>query len=1056
MHTATFSFTDEYNKLNPAQKKAVETTEGPVLVVAGPGTGKTQILAARIGNILDKGLAFAENILCLTYTDAGVTAMRKRLIKFIGAEAYKVNIHTFHSFCNKVIQDNPDTFGFGEMESISDIEEIELLEKLIDSFAKNHPLKRWRGQIYFEVSRLKNLFSIMKKENIDAGKLEKAVEWYLENEYPKQKGVIAGRKFTTKDGVTFEKGDLRTDKVEEERTKFETTIAAAKEFEGYQNLKKAASRYDYDDMIVDVMHALQTNEWLLGRYQEQYQYFLVDEYQDTNGSQNEILRLLYSFWETPNVFVVGDDDQSIYRFQGANLDNIIHFYKDTIAKLNQKEQENRIIVLKQNYRSTQEILNLAAESIENNHERLIHQIKNITLDKSLSASGDIAKKNEVKPRLMAYPNPSHEVADVAYQIIQLKEKGVSLSEIGVLYIQHKQATELQQCLNQKNIPVSTKKSVDILNERFTNMLLEILTYIVEENRIPHSREDLLFNIMHFPFFDIKPIQIARLSFELREHRYSKPKTTWREALLNLEKIFDEESVTKIHALAELANKWQKSLQELPVQLLFQSILDDIRALEYVKKHKEKVWLLQELKTLFDFVKAENQKKPNMSLTDFLETVQQLRNYSLSVPFVKSSYAEEAVQLTTIHGSKGLEYTYVFLIGCVSNLWESKRAYNSTFKLPEGMMQATEKESKFEDLRRLFFVAITRAKQHLQISYYDQDLNGKYLTPSLFITDIKDNKTLVIEEKQLGDEEIFEFNILQLIQEKISPELIEENMLKKRLEKYSMSVTHLNNYLDCPLKFYYHNFIQIPQAKNSSLAFGSAVHDAIEGLFKEMKANESKFPSVEEFIDFGKKQMFKQQDSFTKKEYSQKVAYLDKFFPEYYNTYVELWNKNVNFEKKLVAVYKDINLTGKLDKIEFNGNNIVIVDYKTGQYRSDKKKLFQAPSETFKNPESPSHEEKFGGNYWRQAVFYKILIDFSITPNQRIWHLERTEFDFVEPNPGSGIFHKEQIIISPKDVQIVQEQITSTWQNIKALNFDGCGKEDCPWCAGELEKQEEDV
>jgi DNA helicase II / ATP-dependent DNA helicase PcrA len=1056
MHTATFSFTDEYNKLNPAQKQAVETTEGPVLVVAGPGTGKTQILAARIGNILDKGLAFAENILCLTYTEAGVTAMRKRLIKFIGAEAYKVNIHTFHSFCNKVIQDNPDTFGFGEMESISDIEEIELLEKLIDTFSKDNPLKRWRGQIYYDVPRLKNLFSIMKRENLNAAKVEKAVDWYLENEYPNQKGVIAGRKITGTDNVVYQKGELRLDKVAQERTTFETTIAAAKEFENYQKLKKEASRYDYDDMILDVMHALQNNEWLLSRYQEQFQYFLVDEYQDTNGAQNEILRLLYSYWETPNIFVVGDDDQSIYRFQGANLENIIHFYQDTIGKLAQEEQEQRIIVLKQNYRSTQEILNLAANCIENNKDRLVNQIKTIALDKTLSAAGDIAKENKVQPKLVVYPNPSHEVADIANQIIALSQNGVPLNEIGVLYIQHKQATELQQCLNQKNIPVSTKKSVDILNERFTNMLLDILTYIVEENRIPHSREDLLFNMMHFPFFDIKAIQIARLSFELRESRYSKPKTTWREALLNLEKIFDEESLTKIHAIAELTNKWQKDLQEFPVQLFFQSILDDLHALDYVKQHREKVWLLQELKTLFDFVKEENQKKPNMSLSEFLETIQQLRNYSISIPFVKSSYAEEAVQLSSVHGSKGLEYSYVFLIGCVSNLWETKRARSSTFRLPDGMFQKVDSDSKFEDLRRLFFVAITRAKQHLQISYYNEDLSGKDLTPSLFVTDIKENENLMIQEMQLDDEAIFEFNILQLMQEKISPELIEENMLKKRLEKYSMSVTHLNNYLECPLKFYYHNFIQIPQAKNASLAFGSAVHDAIEGLFKEMKAQVDVFPSVEEFIDLGKKQLYKQQDSFTKKEYNQKLEYLEKFFPEYYNTYVAIWNKNVNFEKKLVAVFKDINLTGKLDKIEFDGKDITIVDYKTGQYKSDKKKLFLPPSEKYKKPEDPTHEEKHGGNYWRQAVFYKILIDFSITTSQRDWHLIRTEFDFVEPNPNTGDFHKEKIIITPNDLQIVQNQITNTWQNIKALNFDGCGKEDCQWCAGELEKQEEDV
>ncbi|MCB0509963.1 MAG: UvrD-helicase domain-containing protein, partial [Bacteroidetes bacterium] len=208
MHSTTFNFTEEYNKLNSIQKLAVETTEGPVLVVAGPGTGKTQILAARIGNILDKGLAFAENILCLTYTEAGVTAMRKRLIQFIGAEAHKVNIHTFHSFCNKIIQDNPECFGFDEMEALSDLEEVELLEKLIDGFDKNHPLKRWAGSIYFESSRLKMLFSLMKRENFSAEKIENAIQTYLED-LPNREDFVYKRKYGN-----FKPGDLKIAKVD--------------------------------------------------------------------------------------------------------------------------------------------------------------------------------------------------------------------------------------------------------------------------------------------------------------------------------------------------------------------------------------------------------------------------------------------------------------------------------------------------------------------------------------------------------------------------------------------------------------------------------------------------------------------------------------------------------------------------------------------------------------------------------------------------------------------------------------------------------------------------
>lgn len=1055
MENIKYDFLEEYNRLNPAQKQAVETIDGPVLVVAGPGTGKTQILAARVGNILNRTDAMAENILCLTYTEAGVTAMRKRLIKFIGTEAYKVNIHTFHSFCNRVIQENSDLFGFGEMDAISDLEEIALFEELIDGFENDNILKRLRGEIYYDISRLKSLFSIMKKENISPEKLEKAVAEYLEA-LEDSDAFICKRKTTTKEGVTFLKGDVRTDKIEEERKKFDPAIAASKQFDKYQLLKQKASRYDFDDMILNVMEQFQKNEYLLSRYQEQFLYFLVDEYQDTNGSQNEILKLLFSFWEKPNVFVVGDDDQSIYRFQGASLSNILDFYELTLADLPKEEQAKRIIVLKENYRSTQEILDIAAKTIKENNERLINQISAVTLDKDLHASGDVAKGNTVLPKIVTYPNASHQTADIANQITALHEQGVNLKEIGVLYSQHKQGEDLQKCLNQKNIAVSNVKKVDILSSKMTNMLLDIMTYISDENSIPHSREDLLFNMMLYPFFDIKSVQVARLSFELRGNRYSKPKTTWREALENLEVIFDEKSLEQIKSIAKMTNKWQKDLQELPLQLLFQTILNDVDCIAYIRNHKEKYWLMQELKTLFDFIKQENAKNTNLSLAGFLDIIAQHRNYSISIPFIKSTYSDSAVQLSTIHGSKGLEYKYVFLLGLNSNLWESKKATNYGFSLPENLIQKVAKESKDEELRRLFFVALTRAEKYLQISNYTQDEKGKDLTPSVFLETLREDKNIVFEEKKLSDDEIFDYNVFQLMRENISPELIEENMLKKQLENYKMSVTHLNNYLECPLKFYYQNFIQIPQAKNGSMAFGSAVHDAIEVLFKQMKENDGQFPTVEEFVELGKRQMYKQQDSFTKKEYLQKIAYIEVFYAKYYNKYVTEWNKEVQLEEKLEAVYQDIKLTGKLDKIEFDKNDISIIDYKTGQWKPEKKKLFRAPTETPKKPEEPTFEETNGGNYWRQAVFYKILIDNSIRLYQRDWSLVKTEFDFVEPDAKTGEFHKEKVVISPNDVSIVKKQITDTMQKINELNFVGCGKEDCKICQGAYLKDEEDT
>ncbi|NJO25062.1 MAG: UvrD-helicase domain-containing protein, partial [Bacteroidia bacterium] len=150
-------FWQEYDKLNERQRKAVDTIDGPVMVIAGPGTGKTQILASRVGKILLETDSMPENILCLTYTDAGVVAMRKRLLDFIGSDAYKVNLYTFHAFCNDVIQENLSLFEKTALDPVSELEKIELFKQLIDAFPKNHPLKRYRGDVYFEINNLQPL-----------------------------------------------------------------------------------------------------------------------------------------------------------------------------------------------------------------------------------------------------------------------------------------------------------------------------------------------------------------------------------------------------------------------------------------------------------------------------------------------------------------------------------------------------------------------------------------------------------------------------------------------------------------------------------------------------------------------------------------------------------------------------------------------------------------------------------------------------------------------------------------------------------------------------------
>ena len=320
-------FRDEYERLNEMQRLAVDTIDGPVMVIAGPGTGKTQILASRVGKILLETDAQPENILCLTYTDAGVVAMRKRLLQFIGSDAYKVNIYTFHAFCNDVIQENLSLFEKTALDPISELEKIELFKELIDSFPKNHPLKRYRGDVYFEINNLQQLFSAMKREGWTPAYINEKIDDYI-GDIATRHEFIYKRKFKE-----FNTGDLKKDKIEEEKERKEKLRAAVNEFDRFQQMMRKRNRYDFDDMINWVIKAFEENKNLLATYQEKFLYILVDEYQDTSGTQNHIVQLLINYWEKPNVFVVGDDDQSIYRFQGANVGNMIDFVEDYSSQL---------------------------------------------------------------------------------------------------------------------------------------------------------------------------------------------------------------------------------------------------------------------------------------------------------------------------------------------------------------------------------------------------------------------------------------------------------------------------------------------------------------------------------------------------------------------------------------------------------------------------------------------------------------------------------------------------------------------------------------------------
>ncbi|MDX1409406.1 MAG: ATP-dependent helicase, partial [Saprospiraceae bacterium] len=446
----------------------------------------------RIGYILEQTQTAIQNVLCLTYTEAGAMEMRRRLIKYIGPTAYNGQIFTFHGFCNMVIHENLDRFGvYRDAQPASDLEQFQILREIIDEQPLDHPLKRFTGKIYYETTRLKKLFEAMKLERWTPAMMRETIDGWLERQRTNG-AYVYQRSGRTSSGRTYEKGDIKDAKFRKEVAKpMEVLRAAVDVFDLYNEKLATAGRYDYHDMLTWVHDALEADPDFLANYQERYMYMLVDEFQDSNGIQLSILKLLASHWDRPDVFIVGDDDQSIFRFQGANMQNITAY---------KRQYDPEVIVLTRNYRSSQHILDAASALIVNNEERLVKQFPEYT--KELSAEGPTAGSHEM-PAVLVYPNWTQEQAALLKELTDLHETGVLASEsVAVIYRMHRQVDELLHVLEVRNIPINVKKPVNVLWRPIIRNVLTILRYISLESKQIDSAEHLLFELMQYGFFGI--------------------------------------------------------------------------------------------------------------------------------------------------------------------------------------------------------------------------------------------------------------------------------------------------------------------------------------------------------------------------------------------------------------------------------------------------------------------------------------------------------------------------------------------------------------------------
>lgn len=1020
-------FLQRYNNLNDRQREAVDTIYGAVMVIAGPGTGKTEVLAMRIAALLrSEAQVQPHEILCLTYTDEATAQMRKRLLQIIGTPAHKVNIHTFHGFCNMVIQSHSEYFSRRELQAIDDLERSEMMRRLVEELPPGHRLRRLSGDIYFDTDKLGRLFDMMKKEHLQPAYVSTAIDQYIES-LPEREGYT----YKISRG-NYKKGDVKQDLLDKEIDRMENTRAAAMLFDTYTQMMKDAGRYDFNDMILWVLDAFAKHPWMLQSYQERYQFVLVDEFQDTNGAQNELLKYLTSYWDNPNVFVVGDDDQSIYEFQGARMRNITDFYA-------RHREDIKVIVLPHNYRSSQEVIDAAMAAIKNNNQRLINQLHDLQLDKNIVAANDRFRNDndKVKPIVREYANILQEEADIVMQIEQLKLKGVPLNNVAVLYSQHKQAENILALMERKGLPYNVKKKVNVLDLPVTEQIINVLRYLDKERRKKFDAEDVLFEIMHAPCFGIDPNDIAALALYMQASKKETGPLRWRLLLSNplLIESLNLRTAKAMHRLGHNLDNWETQQLGVPLPLLVEKILHEGGIVAHVLGTIDHVWGMQALNTFFNHVKerwAANQRiKPGA----YVEMTDRMRKERIAMNMERVVQSDDGVYFFTAHSSKGNEFEHVFLIGCTANYWEKKSGINNNYKMPDTITATTDDtdSNKEEVARRLFYVALTRAKKHLHVSYAAADNTGKSLPHSVFIDEISSAEER--EHSKVSTEAIIDH-----IQWALQPvpdvriKIANAMWIDQVLRQFTMSATTLTKFLRCPLEFYYENLLRVPMQRKDVFGYGTAIHYALERMYIDMKrSNTLSFPPKEDVLAAFRSELQRERASFTDVQYERRLEQGVQELSAYYDHFIEKLHKDVEVELKVNRYYLDgVPITGKIDKIEIAPEGCVVVDYKTG----DPDKSASA------NVAQPNEKAPLGGDYWRQMVFYKLLLE---NAEDRTWVVKGGRFDYIQ-KPAKGDYKQFVVPIYKPDEDAVRAQLKDAYGRIMNHEFDrGCGEEDCHWC-----------
>lgn len=1018
------SFETAYKRLNPAQKKAVDTIDGPVLVVAGPGSGKTQVLTLRVAKILKETDMRPSNVLCLTFTDSASHNMRERLTTFMSEDAYRVSIHTFHNLCTSIINTNPEFFYNGAtLRAADDVTKYSVMEQIIEQLPYDAKLRSYHPeQGYTYLKDVQKVISHIKKAGLtpqefksvlDANDediivlneklgpiLSKTVTQATYEEFCQAfaklykerggKNILAYHSLLDALYINFttsvqEKKDLSPWKTAftEKNTKgdlvFKDTRRAdmmrevVTAYEKYSAAMFNQGYYDFDDMILDVLQAVQKHDVLRYKLQEQYQYILVDEFQDTNDAQMRLIWLLTNNEASegrPNIMVVGDDDQAVYKFQGAELSNIVDFTKMYTGV--------EVITLTENYRSNTDIVAASLAMIRTGSHRLENILKGFT--KNLQSSRPFDAKNKLKKKqpvdIQEFDTKLHEYAYIAREIQKAIKSGVEAEDIAVIARGHKDLVGLVPYLQAAEVPIRYEREQHVLTEPHIQQLVNILRY--SNNNLAELHDDLLPQILSYPFWNIQTLELWQLSRAAYTAR-----TSWVDTVTTPTDAYTAPaSISKAveHLLETTRLASHENAEHVIDYIINKTGFRDyyFNSDKFSHEKSEYLVFLSNLRTFVQAIREYKQGK-ELSVADVISFVDTYEDNNLILsdtsPFVN---ARNAVNLLTAHKSKGLEFEIVFIVSATDKAWTGKgmpEKVSLPTNLPLGPAGDTE-----DDQLRLFFVALTRAKNHLYITSHRADGSGKQANKLRFLESLGVPEGDPVTDLELDSTSLLESSMLSADRKHthIGPAFLdtEKALLETLTKDHVLSITHVNNFLNVdkggPMLFLENNLLRFPQAKTAPSGYGTALHAVIHRSLMCLKT-EKRYPTLEEvntwFTDCLR------YERLSRAEYT---VYLERGLDALKQIYVEkiltlsgTELSEVDFKHEGV-VLKSIDgslvpLSGKIDLIRFEetGTDISVCDFKTGKEKKDW---------TGKD----AHEKVQLHFYKQQLTFYKLLIEKSKT------------------------------------------------------------------------------